>query len=232
MTPALVFDSVSFAYSGGKEVLREVSFSLEVGKSYALVGPTGQGKSTTASLMSRLYQPTSGTITIAGKLLNTWPEDELAAHIGFILQDPFLFSGTVLDNIIYGNVQFDRFSDSTFERRFSEFEKILIAQGLHDLIARFPDGLKTDVSNNSENISFGQRQIVNFLRTILRKPKLLILDEATANLDTVTEQLLQKIMDALPSDVTTVIIAHRLNTVKNVDQVFLVGALSVEPGEV
>jgi ATP-binding cassette, subfamily B, bacterial len=232
MTAALTFDSVSFSYSSGKEVLRDVSFLLETGKSYALVGPTGQGKSTTASLMARLYEPTSGMILLAGKPLHDWTEAELSRHVGFILQDPFLFSGTVLDNIIYANPQFDRFSDPAFELRFAEFEKILIAQGLHELIARFPDGLRTEVSNNSENISLGQRQIVNFLRIILRKPQLLILDEATANLDTVTEQLLQKIMDALPADVTTVIIAHRLNTVRNVDQVFLVGGLAVVPGAV
>ena len=209
-------------------VLNNVSFALEKGKTYAFVGPTGEGKSTTASLMSRLYDPTSGDVIFQGKNLRDWDADDLYWEIGFILQEPYLYSGSVLDNIVYGNKDFEKYSrvfdtDETEEQEYAEFEEVLKQKGLYKLIHVFPEGLKTMVTNNSENISLGQKQIINFMRIMLRNPSFLILDEATANLDTVTEQLLQEILDSLPKETTKMIIAHRLNTIKSADQIFAVG---------
>ncbi len=221
--------NVTFSYSNNsKKVLNNVSLSMEEGKSYAFVGPTGEGKSTTASLIARLYLPTEGEIIFDGKNLNDYDQSELYSQIGFILQDPFLFSGTVLDNLVYGNEDLIRFwelddKSDDYPPKISQFEKILRNKELLALLSVFPDGLKTVVNNSSENISLGQKQIINFMRIILRSPKFLILDEATANLDTVTESQLQKILNTLPDTTTKMIIAHRLNTIKDVDTVFLVG---------
>ena len=233
MPPILEFQNVSFQYSlDSKKILNNVSLQLEQGKSYALIGPTGEGKSTTASVMSKLLTPTSGQVIFQGRNLLDWQGDEIYAQIGFILQEPYLFSGTLLDNIVYGNDSLALFS-STFNPVVSkeegkQFENLLHQQGLDKLIDLFPDRLKTEVSNNSANISLGQKQIINFVRVILRQPSFLILDEATANLDTITEKLLQEILDKLPSKTTKVIIAHRLNTIKNVDRVFQVGGGRIE----
>ena len=233
MSKILQFNNITFSYApDSKVILNNISLKLEQGKSYALIGPTGEGKSTTASLMSRLLTPTSGTIMFHNKNLQEWKEIELAREIGFILQEPYLFSGTLLDNIVYGNDELMHFS-SAFNSNVSkdegkEFEKLLNEKGLDKLIALFPDRLKTEVTNNSANISLGQKQIINFVRVILRSPSFLILDEATANLDTITEKLLQEILDKLPLTTTKVIIAHRLNTIRNVDQIFQVGGGRVE----
>jgi ATP-binding cassette, subfamily B, bacterial len=233
MSTILQLNNVTFSYAlDSKKILNNVSLELEQGKSYALIGPTGEGKSTTASLMSKLLSPNSGQIIFQNKDLANWEEGDLYKEIGFILQEPYLFTGSLLDNIVYGNNELMHFS-SAFNPSISkevgkEFEKLLAEKGLDKLIALFPDRLKTEVSNNSANISLGQKQIINFVRVILRSPKFLILDEATANLDTITEKLLQEILDKLPKDTTKVIIAHRLNTIKNVDQVFQVGGGRVE----
>ena len=233
MSTILQFNNVTFSYApDSKVILNNISLELEQGKSYALIGPTGEGKSTTASLMSRLLTPTSGTIMFHNKNLQEWKEIELAREIGFILQEPYLFSGTLLDNTVYGNNELMHFSSafnpSVSKEEGKEFEKLLTEKGLDKLIALFPDGLKTEVTNNSANISLGQKQIINFVRVILRSPSFLILDEATANLDTITEKLLQEILDKLPPTTTKVIIAHRLNTIRNVDQIFQVGGGRLE----
>jgi ATP-binding cassette, subfamily B, bacterial len=225
------FENVTFGYSDDKKILDNVSFEMQLGKTYALIGATGGGKSTTASLMAGLYEPNSGQIIIDNQSIQDYSANELYKKIGFILQDPFLFSGTLLENIIYGNDEYldefkNRGSNSNLEKKVSD---MLDEKGLLNLLKIFDEGLLTKVTNNSENISLGQKQIVNFLRVLLRQPKLLILDEATANLDTVTENLLQEILDKLPKDsITKVIIAHRLNTIKNADYVYLVGGGKVE----
>jgi ATP-binding cassette, subfamily B, bacterial len=223
------FKNVSFGYEGSQKlILNDVSLSMEKGKTYAFVGPTGEGKSTTASLISRLYQPTSGEIFFQNKNLQVWKAEDLYWEIGFILQEPYLFSGTVLDNLVYGNQDYQHLGNVYAQNEISEaeyenFSKILQEKKLDTLIGLFSDGLKTQITNNSENISLGQKQIINFMRIMLRNPSFVILDEATANLDTVTEQILQEILDALPKDTTKMIIAHRLNTVKSADKVFTVG---------
>ncbi len=213
----LEFRNVSFQYPGGKDVLRDVCFELVKGKAYALVGPTGGGKTTTASLMARLYDPTEGTVFLDGRDIRSIAPDERSRKVGFIPQEPFLFTGTVRDNIVYGN---DEYRDYTSPQLAEVLEKA----NLSSLMARFSEGLDTTVASSGNSISLGQKQLVAFMRATLRRPELLILDEATANIDTVTEQLLEEILDKLAPETTKVIIAHRLNTIDNVDQIYFVNS--------
>ena len=209
----LTFRNVSFKYSDNKEVLHKVSFDLERGKTYAFVGPTGGGKTTTASLIARLYDATKGRVVLDGKDIRSYTPEERSRKIGFILQEPILFSGTVRDNILYGNSEYKDYNNE-------QLSAIITEAGLESLLERFDQGLDTPAS--SEGISLGQKQLIAFMRAVLRKPELLILDEATANIDTLTEQLLDKILKRLPDTTTRVIIAHRLNTIENADQIFFV----------
>lgn len=205
------FRNVSFSYPNGSVVLHDVSLTFEKGKTYALVGPTGGGKTTTASLIARLYDPTSGTVYLSGRDIRSYDPAERAKKIGFILQDAFLFSGTVRDNLLYGN------SELTPDT----LEAALERAGLSSLVRRFDKGLDTKVGGNAA-LSLGERQIVAFVRAVLRRPEILILDEATANIDTVTEKVLEDIIDKLPKETTRVIIAHRLNTIERADDIFFV----------
>ncbi len=215
--PLMEFKQVSFHYPDGERVLKNINFELLPGKTYALVGPTGGGKTTTASLMARLYDPSEGQIFLEGKDIRSYQDSARTHKIGFILQEPFLFSGTVRDNILYGNENFLAYSDDQLNQELKK-------ANLEKLLARFDQGLATVVTNNSENISLGQKQLIAFMRAVLRNPKLLILDEATANIDTVTEQLLDEILQKLPKSTTRVIIAHRLNTIENADEIFFVNS--------
>ncbi len=219
----LTFDHVFFSYSNGKDVLRDVNLSLEKGKTYALVGPTGGGKTTTASLMARLYDPTKGTVYLDGYDIRSYTPAQRTGKIGFILQEPFLFTGTVADNILYGN---DEYPDGSSERLLENLK----VHGLDSLLARFENGLDTKVGA-SDSISLGQKQLIAFMRAVLRRPEIIILDEATANIDTVTEQMLEDILQRLPKDTTKIIIAHRLNTIQNADDIFFVnGGEVIEAG--
>jgi ATP-binding cassette, subfamily B, bacterial len=213
----LAFRQVHFHYPGGSDVLRDISFELEKGKAYALVGPTGGGKTTTALLMARLYDPAEGSVLLNGRDIRSYTPEERAQKIGFIPQEPFLFSGSVRDNVLYGN---DKFRDYSSEK----LTEVLEEANLSRLVARFSEGLDTRVDTSGNSISLGQKQLIAFMRATLREPELLILDEATANIDTVTEELLQEILNKLPASTTKVIIAHRLNTIDNVDQIFFVNS--------
>ncbi len=213
----LEFRNVSFTYLEGKTVLNKVNLKLKKGKTYALVGPTGGGKTTTASLMARLYDASEGDILFEGKDIRSYPPEIRTQKIGFILQEPFLFTGTVRDNIVYGNEAYAKCTDK-------QLAAALESAGLSGLITRFSHGLKTKITSGGDTISLGQKQLVAFIRAVLRKPDLLILDEATANIDTVTEQLLEEIIKKLPEDTTKVIIAHRLNTIDNADEIYFVNA--------
>jgi ATP-binding cassette subfamily B protein len=213
----LAFEDVDFAYPGGKPVLDKVNLTLQRGKTYALVGPTGGGKTTTAMLMARLYDPTQGAVYLEGRDIRTFTAAERAAKIGFILQDPFLLAGTIRDNIVYGHPTLDGIDGDALEAHIS-------ARGLSGFLMRFGDGgLDTPVKTSGDGLSLGQKQLVAFLRAVLREPEILILDEATANIDTVTEQMLEGVLARLPAATTKVIIAHRLNTIQNADEIFFVG---------
>ena len=216
------FHDVSFGYPDGKDVLHGITMHLERGKTYALVGPTGGGKTTTASLMARLYDPTKGVISMNGKDLRSYTAQERAKKIGFILQDPFLFAGTVMENIFYGN---EEYAGKTHD----ELASVIKSSGLGDLLKHFEGILDAQVTATGDAISLGQRQLIAFMRAVLRKPDLLILDEATANVDTVTEQLLEETLKALPKETTKVVIAHRLNTIENADEIFFVNGGEVIP---
>jgi ATP-binding cassette subfamily B protein len=213
----LSFKNVSFTYPNGREVLHHVNFDLERGKTYAFVGPTGGGKTTTASLIARLYDATKGLIFLDGKDIRSYTPEERTARIGFILQEPFLFSGTVRDNILYANPGYQNLSNE-------ELAQVIKDSGLENLLSRFDSGLDTKVQTTGDGISLGQKQLIAFMRAVLRKPELLILDEATANIDTVTEQLLDEILQKLPAGTTRVIIAHRLNTIENADEIYFVNS--------
>ncbi len=222
------FENVSFSYPGvgdaqGKIVLNKINFTLEPGKTYALVGPTGGGKTTTASLMARLFDPTEGVVYLNGKDIRGYTNEERTKKIGFILQDPFLFPGTLKENLVYGMA--DTIEDSlalagAYNGSLDQFESLL---------SRFEKGLDTEIKGSGEGMSLGQKQLIAFMRAVIRKPELLILDEATANIDTVTEASLQEVLNQLPKTTTKVIIAHRLNTIQNADEIFFVNGATVTP---
>ena len=216
----LSFNDVSFKYPNGKEVLHHVSFDLVKGKTYAFVGPTGGGKTTIASLIARLYDPVVGQVMLEGQDIRSFQPAERTRKIGFILQEPFLFTGTVKENILYGNEEYMHYSDDELTQAISQ-------TGLGTLLSRFDQGLETKIQTTGDGISLGQKQLIAFMRTVLRKPELLILDEATANIDTVTEQLLETILRNLPETTTRVIIAHRLNTIADADEIFFVNSGNV-----
>lgn len=214
-SPLLEFRAVSFRYTPDREILHKLDLTLERGKTYALIGPTGGGKTTTASLMARLYDPTSGTVIFDGRDLRSVPHEERARRIGFILQEPVLFTGTVRDNILYGASELATLDDAALTA-------VLEKEGLAALLQRFDGGLQGKVAASGDALSLGQKQLLAFMRAVLRHPDLLILDEATANIDTVTEQLLETILRKLPAHTTRVIIAHRLNTIESADEIFFV----------
>jgi len=213
----LEFRDVHFGYTPEQEILHNISFKMERGKTYALVGPTGGGKTTTASLIARLYDPSEGAVLLDGKDIRSYDPLERTKKIGFILQEPFLFTGTVKENILYGNEQY-------FGYTSEQFEQVIHDASLSGLLALFEQGLETKVASSGDSISLGQKQLIAFMRAVLRNPELLILDEATANIDTITEKLLGEILDKLPKETTRVIIAHRLNTIENADEIFFVNS--------
>ena len=216
------FKNVFFTYPNGKEVLHNINFDLIRGKTYAFVGPTGGGKTTTASLIARLYDPTKGKILLEGKDIRSFTSEQRTKKIGFILQEPFLFTGNVRENILYGNPDYKNYNNE-------QLQEEILKSGLESLIERFESGLDTNIQTSGDGISLGQKQLIAFMRTILRKPDLLILDEATANIDTVTELLLENILNKLPLSSSKVIIAHRLNTIENADEIYFVNSGEVTP---
>ncbi|WP_214071168.1 ABC transporter ATP-binding protein [Mucilaginibacter sp. dw_454] len=213
----LEFKNVHFGYADDNEILHNVSFKMERGKTYALVGPTGGGKTTTASLIARLYDPNRGEVLLNGKDIRSYDAMERSKKIGFILQEPFLFTGTVRENILYGNEAYKEYTNE-------QMKQVIHDANLGTLLAIFENGLDTPVTSGGDSISLGQKQLIAFMRAVLRNPELLILDEATANIDTITEKLLGDILNKLPETTTRVIIAHRLNTIENADEIYFVNS--------
>ncbi|MFD2871294.1 ABC transporter ATP-binding protein [Mucilaginibacter ximonensis] len=211
------FKNVHFGYAAEHEILHNVSFKMERGKTYALVGPTGGGKTTTASLIARLYDPNKGEVLLNGKDIRSYDAHERSKKIGFILQEPFLFTGSVRENILYGNDTYQHYTNE-------QLQQVIHDANLSTLLAIFENGLDTPITTGGDSISLGQKQLIAFMRAVLRNPELLILDEATANIDTITEKLLGDILNKLPKTTTRVIIAHRLNTIENADEIYFVNS--------
>lgn len=208
----VTFDDVTFAYDPGLNILENISFDVAAGESVALVGPTGAGKTTVVNLISRFYNLTGGRILIDGQDISQITLKSLRGQMGIMLQDSFIFSGTILDNIRYGR------PDAT------EQEVIAAAKAVcaDDFIREFDQGYQTEVNERGSKLSQGQRQLISFARTLLANPRILILDEATSSIDAQTERLLQKGLNELLKGRTSFIIAHRLSTVKNCDRIMYV----------
>ena len=213
------FKQVHFAYED-KKILKGLDFRVEAGEAIALVGPTGAGKSTIINLISRFYDLDSGAILIDGQDISQVTLNSLRSQMGVMLQDTFIFAGTVMDNIRYGKL------DAT------EDEIIAVAKAVqaHDFITNLKDGYHTQIAERGSNLSAGQRQLLSFARTLLANPKILILDEATASIDTKTEALLQVALDRLLEGRTSFIIAHRLSTIKNASRIFYINNGSLQEG--
>lgn len=214
--PVLEFDHVTFGYDPDTPVIHDMDFSVVAGETFAIVGPTGGGKSTTASLMMRLYEATSGEVRLMGRNINDYSAEEISSRVSFILQDPVLFTGTVGENIALGHPDFASDYD---EKRL---EQKLAAAGFDEIVSKFSEGLATEVNPESNSLSLGQQQLIAFMRAVLRQPDILILDEATANVDTITEQQLEDVLDHVRGTTAIIVIAHRLNTIRSADEIVFI----------
>lgn len=205
------FDNVTFGYDPSHPVLQDINLHIEPGKTLALVGPTGAGKSTLVKLLSRFYEPLSGTVKVDGYDVSGVTQNSLRRQMGVVLQEPFLYSGTVMENIRYGKL------DATEE----EVEDVAEMVGADDFIQHLPEGYNTDVGERGGRISLGQRQLVSFARALLRDPPILILDEATSSVDPHTELIIKRGLAVVLENRTSLVIAHRLSTVRNADRIIV-----------
>jgi ABC-type multidrug transport system fused ATPase/permease subunit len=207
----IVFEHVTFAYEEGETVLRDVSFTTEPGEMVAIVGPTGAGKTTMVNLLMRFYDVMEGRVLVDGYDVRDVQKESLRDQIGMVLQDTFLFAGTIMENIRYGRL------DAT------DGEAIAAARtaGADGFIRRLPDGYDTELSERGASLSLGQRQLIAIARAMLANPRILILDEATSSVDTRTERVIQAGMRKLMKGRTSLVIAHRLSTIREADQVLV-----------
>lgn len=208
----VTFENVTFAYEEGKDVLKNVSFTVKAGESVALVGPTGAGKSTIVNLISRFYNVEHGRVLIDGQDISKVTLHSLRSQMGIMLQDSFIFSGTIEDNIRYGKL------DATLDEIISASKTVCA----HDFISRFADGYQMEVKERGSLLSQGQKQLISFARTLISDPAILVLDEATSSIDVQTERALQQGLNAMLQGRTSFIIAHRLSTIKNCDKIMYV----------
>lgn len=206
------FEDVTFSYDGKRDVLRNIDFTVEPGETLAIVGATGSGKTTIISLLSRFYDPQQGRILIDNQDVKLTTLDSLRENIGVMLQDPFIFSGTVLDNIRFARPEATR----------AEVVEVAKAVRAHSFIVNMEKGYDTWVNERGSRLSVGQRQLIAFARVLLSDPRILILDEATASVDTHTEILLQKAVNKLLEGRTSFVIAHRLSTIRNADRIMVI----------
>ncbi len=206
------FKNVSFQYEDGEPVIQDLSFLIPQGQRIALVGTTGGGKTTIVNLLCRFYEPTAGSIHIAGHNYLKYPMEDIQSRIGVVLQVPHLFSGSIRDNLRYGRL------DATDE----QIEQAAKLAGAHEFIAKFEKGYDSDVGEGGNQLSVGQKQLISIARAILAEPDIFVMDEATSSVDTLTEALIQQGMQELMTGRTSFIIAHRLSTIKSADQILVI----------
>ena len=206
------FENVSFQYSGGEKVLKDFNLHVEAGQTIALVGETGSGKSTIVNLICRFYEPTEGRILIDGVDYRERSQLWLQSHLGYVLQQPHLFSGTIRENIRYGRL------DATDE----EVEQAARLVDAEDFILKFEKGYDTDVGEGGNRLSTGQKQLISFARALIARPAIFVLDEATSSVDTETEQKIQKAIVTTLKGRTSFIIAHRLSTIRSADRILVI----------
>jgi len=207
----VVFEDVSFAYKDNEYVLKNLSFEAHQGETIALVGHTGSGKSSIMNLLFRFYDPSKGKISIDGIDITSVPRQTMREHMGIVLQDPYLFTGTIASNVSLNNPRISQ----------EKVEASLNAVGGERVLANLPNGYEEPVIEKGSTLSSGQRQLISFARALAFDPAILILDEATSNIDTETEEIIQHAMDVLKKGRTTFIIAHRLSTIKNADRILV-----------
>jgi ATP-binding cassette, subfamily B, multidrug efflux pump len=221
MRGEIKFDKVVFSYDDKRTALKGISLEMKAGQTVALVGHTGSGKTTIANLISRFYDPTSGRVLIDGHDLKEISIGSLRKHISIVLQDTFIFSGTIYDNILFGR------PDATEE----EVKAAAEAVGASEFIKKLPNGYQTEVEERGNILSVGERQLLSFARALLANPRILIMDEATASIDTETEVKIQKALKTLLNGRTAIIIAHRLSTIREADNIFVLeNGLIIERG--
>jgi ATP-binding cassette subfamily B protein len=208
---AIEFENVTFGYEPDRPILKNISFSVKPGETVALVGPTGSGKTSLTALAHRFYDVWEGSIRVGGYDVRNVTQESLGKHIAMVLQEPFLFSGTIYENIRYAT------EDATEE----EVKEAAQAVGAHDFINELPDGYNTKVEQGGGNLSQGQRQLISFARALVANSKILVLDEATASIDSYTEKLIQKALLRLLQDRTGLVIAHRLSTIRGSDRIIV-----------
>lgn len=212
LTGAVEFRNVIFGYDEAKPILKGIDLQVKPGQTIALVGPTGAGKSSIINLLSRFYDPQGGAVLVDGHDLRDVTQDSLRRQLGTVLQEPFLFTGTIRQNIRFGRP----------EATDAEVEEAARAVGAHDWIMKLPQGYETGVNERGARLSVGQRQLIAFARALVADPAILILDEATSNIDTYTESIIQKALGTLLEGRTAFVIAHRLSTIQNADCIYVV----------
>lgn len=214
----ICYHDVSFSYEDNEIVLNHIDFTIKSGKSIALVGPSGGGKTTICSLLPRFYDITDGSITIGGQNIKDIKLESLRNSIGIVQQDVYLFGGSIKENIAYGN------PDATFDEIVEAAKKA----NIHDFIMTLPNGYDTFVGERGTRLSGGQKQRISIARVFLKNPPILILDEATSALDNESEQHIQKSLDALSENRTTITIAHRLSTIQNADEILVINGQTIK----
>ncbi len=208
------FDHVNFNYLNGEDVLKNISFNVKAGETVAIVGPTGAGKTTIVALLQRFYdvQTGRGSIKIDGTDIRNVTRNSVVSQMSMVLQEPYLFSGTIEENIKYNHI------DLSHEQVISASKSV----GAHEFITDLPDGYYTEVAERGVNLSLGQRQLISFARAIAANPAILILDEATASIDSISEMMIQKAMQRVLKGRTAIVIAHRLSTIRGSDKILVV----------
>jgi len=208
---SIEFENVTFGYFPDQPILKDINFKVNPGETVALVGPTGSGKTSTTSLVHRFYDVWEGSVKVGGHDVRDVTQDSLSRQVAMVLQEPFLFSGTVFENIRYAK------DDATREGVIEAARAV----GAHEFIMKLPHGYETELEQRGGNLSLGQRQLISFARAIVADAKILILDEATASIDSYTEMLIQQALHRLMEGRTGMVIAHRLATIRSADRIIV-----------